>query len=328
MLLLSQKDIEKIFTISDAIEANKIAFAAESAGKSITPLRTNINVDGNDGSFLFMPTYLPEKNIAAMKMISIFPDNVKTDLPTSHANILLMDAATGITKAILDGNSVTRLRTGGASGAAFDILAKKQCMVGALIGTGGQAEAQLDAMIAARDLQEIRIYSRNSDKRAAFTKKMQEKYSGHQVTIINVPDSDAAIDNADLIITATNSAAPVFDAAKVKNGATISCVGSFQYHMQELDPAIFAGKPKLYFDSTSAVLSESGDILKPMDAGIITEKDFTGELGNVISGKTPGRENNDEIIIFKTVGVATQDLISANIIYEKAIELKASTEWA
>ena len=228
---------------------------------------------------------------------------------------------------VLDGTYVTQLRTGAASGAAFDILAKKECKIGALIGTGGQAAAQLEAMMTARKLEEVRVYDMNLERTKEFAERMREELKSYGTKIVVAETSDAAIDNADLIVTVTPSSKPVFDGTKVKEGATISCVGAYQHHMQEMDPAILPRASKIYFDSEEAVLSESGDILIPLEEGIITKEDFTGDLGDVIKGRVVGRENDEEIIVFETVGVAAQDLTAAKAIYEKAVAAGIGTQW-
>ena len=327
MLLLSREDIKKVFTIKDAIEADKKAFRYVVEGKCEIPLRTNIQAPKYDGCFLFMPAYLEEMDTASLKIINIFPHNIDNGIPSSPAQVLLIDGKTGLVTAVLDGTYVTQLRTGAASGAAFDVLAKKDCRIGALIGTGGQAPTQLEAMLAARTLQEVRVYDMNPERTKAFAEIMQEELKDYGARIVPAASSDEAIDDADLIITVTPSSKPVFDGTKVKAGATISCVGAYQHHMQEMDPAILPRASKIYFDSREAVLSESGDILIPLEEGIITEKDFTGDLGDVLLGKVVGRENDDEIIVFETVGVAAQDLVAAKEIYEKAVKAGVGTTW-
>lgn len=327
MLLLSREDIKKVFTIKDAIEADKKAFRYVVEGKCEIPLRTNIQAPKYDGCFLFMPAYLEEMDTASLKIINIFPHNIDNGIPSSPAQVLLIDGKTGLVTAVLDGTYVTQLRTGAASGAAFDVLAKKDCRIGALIGTGGQAPTQLEAMLAARTLQEVRVYDMNPERTKAFAEIMQEELKDYGARIVPAASSDEAIDDADLIITVTPSSKPVFDGTKVKAGATISCVGAYQHHMQEMDPAILPRASKIYFDSREAVLSESGDILIPLEEGIITEKDFTGDLGDVLLGKVVGRENDDEIIVFETVGVAAQDLVAAKEIYEKAIKAGVGITW-
>lgn len=327
MLLLSREDIKKVFTMRDAIEADKKAFQLVVEGKCDAPLRTNIQAPKYEGCFLFMPAYVEEMDTASLKIINIFPKNIDNGIPSSPAQVFLIDGKTGIVTAVLDGTYVTQLRTGAASGAAFDVLAKKDCRIGALIGTGGQAATQLEAMLAARKLEEVRVYDLNYERTAAFAEKMQEELQSYGTKIIPVRSSDEAIDDADLLITVTPSSKPVFDGSKVKKGATVSCVGAYQHHMQEMDPVILTRASKIYFDSEEAVLSESGDILIPLEDGTITKDDFTGDLGNVIKGELVGRENDDEIIVFETVGVATQDLVAAREIYEKAAEAGIGTKW-
>ena len=156
MLLLSREDIKKVFTIKDAIEADKKAFQLVVEGKCEAPLRTNIQAPKYEGCFLFMPAYVEEMDTASLKIINIFPHNIDQGIPSSPAQVLLIDGTTGLVTAVLDGTNVTQLRTGAASGAAFDVLAKKDCRIGALIGTGGQAPTQLEAMMAARKLEEVR----------------------------------------------------------------------------------------------------------------------------------------------------------------------------
>lgn len=327
MLLLSREDIKKVFTMKDAIEADKKAFQLVVEGKCNAPLRTNIQAPKYEGCFLFMPAYVEEMDMASLKIINIFPHNIDNGIPSSPAQVLLIDGKTGIVTTVLDGTYVTQLRTGAASGAAFDILAKKECKIGALIGTGGQAATQLEAMLAARKLEEVRAYDLNFERTKTFAERMQEELEAYGARIVAVESSDEAIDDADLLITVTPSLKPVFDGTKVKKGATVSCVGAYQHHMQEMDPQILTRASKIYFDSEEAVLSESGDILIPLEEGIITKDDFTGDLGQVIKGELTGRENDDEIIVFETVGVATQDLVTAKIIAEKAAAAGIGTQW-
>ena len=327
MLLLNRNDIQMVFTIKDAIEAVKEAFRLFSEGKSVVPLRTQISAPKHDGTFLFMPAYVSDLDCASLKIINIFPKNIDKGIPSAPAQVLLVDGTNGLVVAILDGTYVTQLRTGAASGAAFDLLARKDAKKGALIGTGGQAATQLEAMICARALDEVKVYDLNLERTMQFTAKMQQELKAYGTKIEAAVSSDEAIEDADLIITVTPSTKPVFDGSKVKKGATVSCVGSYQFHMQEMDPVILTRAGKIYFDSQEAVLSEAGDITIPLGDGTISQDDFTGDLGEVILGKVGGRENDEEIIVFKTVGIGTQDLVTAKYIYEKAVKLGIGTKW-
>ena len=173
MLLLSKEDIKSVITMKDMIEADKQAFKMVVDGTVDTPLRTVIN-GKYDGAFLFMPAYAPELDAAAMKVINIFPHNIDNNLMTSPAQTMLIDGKTGYVIAMLDGTYVTQLRTGASSGAAFDLLGKKECKKGAMIGTGGQAAAQLEAMLAARKLEEVKIFDLNEERCKAFAEEMQK----------------------------------------------------------------------------------------------------------------------------------------------------------
>lgn len=327
MLLLSKEDIQKVFTMKDAVEADKEAFRLFSQGGCEVPLRTQIPAPGVDGCFLFMPAYAESLGYASLKNVNIFPHNAEDNLPTAPAQVLLVDGKTGIVAGVLDGTYVTSLRTGAASGAALDELAVKDAKIGALIGVGSQAADQLEAMLTVRDLEEVRVYARTKEKREAFVAKMSEQLASYGTRIVAAESSDAAIDNADLIIAVTPSTSPVFDGSKVKPGATVSCVGSYQPQMQEMPPEVLTRADKIYFDSVDAVLSEAGDILIPLEDGTISKDDFTGDLGDLLLGKIPGRERDDEIIVFKTVGIGVQDLVTATSIYEKAKTANVGTKW-
>lgn len=314
--------------MKDAIEADKLAFRLFSDGKTDVPLRTQIVSEKQNGTFLFMPAYAPDLDAAALKIINIFPNNIDKGLSSAPAQVLLVDGKTGYVNALLDGATVTQLRTGAASGVALDILGRKDAKKGALIGTGGQAAAQLEAMLCVRELETVFVYDQNSERTRAFAEKMDQELKRYGTKILPAETSDEAISEADLIITVTPATSPVFDGSKVKAGATVSCVGSYQPHMQEMDPVILERSAKIYFDSQEAVLSEAGDILIPLEEGRITKKDFTGDIGDVLAGNIVGREQADEIIVFKTVGIGAQDLVTAQKIYERAREAKIGTEWS
>lgn len=327
MILLKPNEIDQVYSMKDAIEANKEAFRIATEGKVVVPLRSNIGVPTYDACFQFMPSYCEELNMGAVKLVNTFPQNPKAGLPAIPAQVLLMDGKTGMFLAMMDGTYVTRVRTGAASGAAFDLLAKKNVSKGALIGTGGQGEKQLEAMITARKLDCVYIYSNDTEGKEKFVKDMKVKLAHYGVEFVSAETSDEAIEDADLITTVTTAKRPVFNADKVKAGATISCIGSFLYDMQEIDPRIFSRTSKIFFDSQDAVLSESGDFIKPMEQGIITKDDLSGDLGRVVNGTAVGRENDDEIIIFKSVGVGSMDLMAAKKIYEGALEKNIGTIW-
>lgn len=327
MLLLTKQEIKSVFTMKDAIEASKDAFKIFSKGNSISPLRTNIAIPKYDGQVLFMPGYADEMDVVGLKIVSVFPQNMKKGKPTTPATMVLLDGSSGEVCAILDGTYLTQLRTGAASGAATDILARRDSQIGALIGTGGQGAAQLEAMITARELKEVRVFDMDILRAQSFVEKMTSELSNYNTIFRAVITSDEAIKDADIITTVTTARQPTFNGSLVKVGAHVNAVGSYMPHMQELDPVILERASKIYFESQEAVLAESGDIIIPLKQGLITKDMFTGELGQVIMGDIKGRESDEEITVFKTVGIATQDIVTAKRIYNKAISQNIGTNW-
>jgi len=325
MLLLNKADIQSVFNMADAIQADKECYKLFSEGKFDVPLRAVIN--GEHGNFLFMPAYCGEMNAAALKIVNIMPGNTALGLPASIGQVLLIDGVTGEVKALADGTYVTALRTAAASGAAFDLFGVGNASIGAMIGTGSQAMCQLEAMLTARKLTEVRVAARDFSKTQAFVEDAAKQLAGYGAEIIAVEDPDEAVRGADLVTLVTTSPTPVCSAESFSPGCTVSAVGAYTYDMQELDPGIFAKCGKIYFDSQEAVLSESGDILRPMDEGILKEERFTGDIGDYLLGKIPGRESDDEIIVFENVGFGALDLYAAQKIYEKAAAVGAGTEW-
>lgn len=327
MILLNREEIRRVFSMRDAIEANRVAYTLLSEGKCVVPLRTQIPSPAVEGTFLFMPSFSQELGAAGLKIVNIFPQNAEKGLTTSPASVLLMDGQSGVITAMMDGTCVTQMRTGAASGLAFSLFARKDAAVGALIGTGSQAACQLEAMLTACALKEVRIFSRNAEKRHAFVEQMRAELASFGAELIAADSADEAVDGADVIVTVTPSTVPTFSAQRVKPGAVISGIGSYQHQMQEIDPAIFRRSAKIYFDSREAVLSESGDITKPLADGTLRESQFTGDIGEVLLGKVPARESEEEIIVFKAVGVGVQDLVAAQQILQKATEQGVGTQW-
>ena len=319
MLILTKEDIAVVCSMEDAIEAVKEAFIVHSEGSVKVPLRINIRSDKYNGNMLFMPAYCEKKDAASLKIVSVYPDNKEKNLPSTPAQVLLIDPTTGIVLSIMDGTYITALRTGAASGAAFSILAKAECKTGALIGTGTQAAMQLEAMIVSKNPKLVKVYSRNKDRLNNFVKNMSTKFKSKAVELVACESADTAVKDADILITATNSDRPLFSVESCKPGLTISAVGSFTRQMQELDTTVLKKASKIYYDDKEAMLEEAGEIIKALENRDIDEKKFSGSLGEALVGKIKLRENDEEIIVFKSVGLGTQDLVTAKKVYDNAI---------
>ena len=313
--------------MNDAIDSNIEAYKIFSSGNAVVPLRQVLAADQGRGNFAFMPAYSSDLGAAGIKIVNIFPGNRERGEATTIGQVLLMDDKNGEVIALMDGSFITKFRTGAASGAAFRFFARKDAKIGCLIGTGGQAECQLEAMLAACDLSEVKIAARDFAKTEKFVAKMSERFKDSGVKLVSYSDANEAVDGADIIVVVTVATKPVFDAKRVKKGAVVSGVGSYTAEMNEIDPELFKMADKIYFDSKDACIAESADIQIPLREGIVTEADLTGGIGEYALGKIAGRESDDEIIIFKNVGLGILDLVIAKLIYDKAKDSKVGLQW-
>ncbi len=327
MLVLTRKDIDEIFTMEDCIEAVCEAYALSSAKKVKAPVRTKLTVEEVGGTSLFMPGLVEEKGYLGAKIVSVFPQNSQKGKEVVNATIVMLCAQTGEAKALLDGTYITKLRTGAATGASIKLLARKNVKIGTLFGTGGQAEKQLEAMLATRSFEQIRVVGRSFDKTVAFCEKMVEiipnmkiNETHKNVELIAYTNGNEAVIDSDVIVMATTSEQGLFDGNLLKDGAHLSGVGSYTKNMCEMDEKTVLLADKVYIDDRDAMLEEAGDFTQLIDKGLITEDFYTGELGDLVLKKVPGRETEDEITIFKSVGISVQDLVTADYIYKKAVQ--------
>ena len=327
MLLLNEQDIRKVFDMNDAIDSNIEAYKIFSSGNAVVPLRQVIAADEGRGNFAFMPAYSSKLGAAGIKIVNIFPGNRERDEATTIGQVLLMDDKNGEVLALMDGSFITKFRTGAASGAAFKLFARNDAKIGCLIGTGGQADCQLEAMLAACNLDEVRIVARDFAKTEKFAEAMSERFKDSGAKMIAYDDANEAVDGADVIVVVTVSTEPVFDANRVKKGAVVSGVGSYTAEMNEIDPKLFKLADKIYFDSKDACIAESADIQIPLREGLVSLEGLTGDIGEYALGEISGRESDDEIIIFKNVGLGILDLVVAKLIYEKAKNRKIGYQW-
>ena len=324
MLVISGEEIRTLYPMKDAMEAAKRGFRLFSEGKTHVPLRINLPVKENNGQVLFMPAFVgDEKPSVGIKIVSVYVDNPSKGLPAVPSTVLLVDAENGFVKAIMNGTVLTQIRTGAASGAATDLLARRDARIGALFGAGGQAEFQLEAMITARPLEEVRVFDPRIEICRAFIERLQDKKPFSGVRLVAAETSDDTVRGADIITAATTARKPVFNADSVKPGAHVNGVGSYTPDMQELDPKILNLAGKIYMDSIEAVLAESADLINPLKDKTFSRDSITGELGELAAGTKPGRGSSEEITVFKTVGIAVQDVVAAEEIFGRAVKQKA-----
>lgn len=318
MRVFDAQQVERLLPIEQAIDAVADAFRLQSSGNCQTPQRTALQTPAGDGTFLFMPSYSPQLGYAACKNINLFQGNRESGLPTSFAQILLIDGRTGRCEALLDGDAVTRLRTASATGAALRALANPGCRKAALFGTGSQAEPQLHAIIAACAPEEIAVYGRDTIRTRQFVRRIQPLVFPR---LWAAASGEEAVRDADVIVTATSAASPLFSPEAVKPGCTVSAIGNYSPRQTELPPALFPRVSRVYVDAIDAALAEAGDLLLPLADGLLRREQIIGELGQVLLRQIPRRTAPDEIIVFKSVGIGAQDLVAALRVVQRSREI-------
>jgi len=322
--ILSREDVRRALPMRQAIEAMKRAFAQLSTGQANVPLRVPLQVPRHNGVTLFMPAYLAADDQMAIKIVSVFNDNPAQGLPLIHALVVVVDATTGTPAAVMDGTYLTALRTGAASGAATDLLARPDASTAAVFGAGAQGRTQLEAVCAVRSIREAWVYDVTPKQAAAYADEMSRSLS-LPVRVAGTPAE--AVRQADVICTATTSSTPVFNDADVRPGTHINAVGAYTPQMQEV-PAETVLRARVVIDHREASLAEAGDLLIPLQRGLMTQAHIYAELGEIAAGRKPGRASAEEITLFKSVGVAVQDVAAASAVLEAARRLNLGTEVA
>lgn len=322
--VISGEEVARAVQMAEAIEAVKNSFIQLSEGKAQVPLRTQLQVK-EKGSTLFMPAYLAESAGLGVKIVSVFPQNIEYGLPTIHAVVIVLEAATGRALAIMEGAYLTALRTGAASGLATDLLARQSARVAAIIGAGAQGRTQLEAVCTVRSLEKIWIYDIDRKKAQEFKEEIEGRDQPIPENILVADSPRQAVREADIICAATTSPAPVFDDSDLKDGVHINGIGSYTPHMEEI-PAETVLRARVVVDSREAALSEAGDVIIPLKQGIISEDHIYGEIGEVASGKIPARESEEELTFFKSVGIAVQDVALASLVFRRSADLGLGRE--
>ncbi|MEK6237337.1 MAG: hypothetical protein N2C14_21715, partial [Planctomycetales bacterium] len=317
LLYLSADDVRSALSMSEAIEVMRDAFAQLSKGEASLPTRECLRATDDRGVDLVMPCHSAASNMFSLKTATVFKDNPRSGLPAIQALLILTDGLTGSHLAIMDGTSLTAIRTGAASGLATDLLAPADASVASIFGSSVQARAQLEAVCSVRAIRRASVYSRNQAAASRFAGEMTDRL-GLPVTSVRTPSEN--LSDADVICTATSSSRPVFSDSEIRGGVHINAVGAYRPDMAEV-PADTVRRARVVVDHLDSAMEEAGDLLQPLHRGLIEQTHFCTELGEIVLNRSPGRRSADEITLFKSVGVAIQDLCAAERVLEGAKRL-------
>ena len=319
VLVLTKEEIESVLTIEDAIDAVEDGFKAYNSGKAMIPFPVALQVPDHNGDIHIKPGYIKGYSTYTIKVASGFYDNPKLGLPTSHGMLILFDSRTGFPLCFeVDRCYLTDLRTAAAGAVAARALAKKSIDRVAIIGTGTQARLQIQALSKVRKFKELRVWGRNPENVSKYVKDMEKLLKVRVVPAATIED---AVAGSDIVVTATMSTKPLVMASWVGPGVHITAMGSDSPEKQELDSLLLKKADKIVVDSLKQC-AKLGEVHHALEERAISERDIHAELGEVLLGTKPGRQSDDEITVCDLTGIAVQDVVTSQLVYERAVKKK------
>ena len=323
MLILSRHDVEHLLTMPAALAAVEEAFRRLAQGQVMMPQRAATQIAPHGGLHLSMPAFVgdvdgvtPQDGVLSVKIVTVFGDNpMRYQQPTVQALLLLHDARTGAAVALMDAEYLTAMRTGAAAGVATRLLARPDAATVTLFGAGAQAGPQLAAVCAVRPIRQVYVVTRTGSRDAEFCARMREELG---IAVMPMRDARAAVEAADVICTATTSQMPLFPGEWLRPGTHINAVGAYTRTMHELDGAAVRAA-QVIVDHVPAAQAEAGDILLAQAEGAIGADHVVGSLGQLLLGEIAGRTTPEQITLFKSVGLAMQDAVTAAWVYRAAM---------
>ena len=319
-LVLGHQEVNQLLPMAECIDVMEELFAALARGEAVLPLRQVIPQPDKKGAFAVMPAYLENPRAIGGKFITVFSGNLDTPYESHQGAVLLFECDSGRLLAIVDATTVTNIRTAAASGAATRALARKDAHDLTILGSGAQASTHLAAMREVREITRVRVWSRNVEHARRFAES--EGNGGRQVEVS--ASAEEAVSGADIICTTTAATNPILKGEWVSSGAHINAIGASVPGYRELDSKAMV-MSKLYTDRRESLFSEADDFRIPLKEGSIKEDHLKGEVGEVIVGKIAGRLSTAEVTLFKSHGLAAEDLAAAYHVYTRAVENRLGT---
>lgn len=319
--IIGHATVASLLTMAECIEAMEAAFRTLGRGEAVMPRRQIMWLPEKKGALACMPSFMKSLDMIGLKAITAFPGNHGSEFPAHQGMVMLFDGSHGRPVAIVDAGEITAVRTAAVSGLATRLLAREDADDLVLIGSGVQARTHLEAMLTVRDIKRVRVWNPFPHLAEAFAKREGQRFS---IDIEACQGARPELEGADIICTVTSSTEPVLFGNDVPLGAHINAVGSSFPHARELDSETIV-KSKVFVDLRESTLNEAGDFLFPLKEGLVTEEHIKGELGDVLLGKAIGRQTEEEITLFESLGVAVEDLGAAEWVYRKATELQKGT---
>jgi ornithine cyclodeaminase/alanine dehydrogenase-like protein (mu-crystallin family) len=320
--LLTEDHVKSLLPMSELIAAMEAAVARYSAQEVLQPVRTVLSVGPTKAYFGLMPAYIEHPPRLGAKLVTVFNDNHTRGLPSHLATILLLDPDTGALLALMDGRYITEARTAAVSAVSARHLSRPDAETLAIVGSGVQARSHLEAYSEVRTLRDVRVWSPNARSRARFVEDMSGRVPAR---LRDCGSAKEAVVGADLVVLATSSPTPVIDDAWIGPGTHVVSVGACRPDQREMAPELVT-RARVFVDSRAAAVVESGDVVLGIREQRFDDRHIAGELGEVVLGRLDGRTAPDQITVFKSLGMAVEDVVTADLVFRKAIETGAGSE--
>ncbi len=314
ILWLDQSDVKSVLDMSSTLSAVESGFREHGLKKVQMPPKSYLYFTEHNGDLRTMPSFMEEQDISGVKIVNVHPDNREKGLPTVMAVVVLNSTETGAPLAVMDGSYLTDMRTGAAGGVATKYLARRDSRVVGMVGVGDQARTQLLAISEVMDIDEVKITSRKPSSCDSFEKEMKQAVNCDFTRKGSIED----VCDCDVLVTTTPVRSPIVRSEWVRDGTHINAIGADAMGKQELESSLLKRSKVIVDDIVQA--SHSGEVNVSISSGAFSETDIYAELGEIVAGTRPGRESDEEITIFDSTGLAVQDLVTANMVYEKALE--------
>ena len=315
-LYISKDEVAQTLSMKTCIGLMEEAFTSLANGQALQPLRSVMWLPEKTGLLGMMPAYSAGKKMMGIKVISVFHGNKKSGLSSHQGVVLLFESTHGQLEAIVDADEITAIRTAAVSGLATKLLARDIPSTLAVLGSGTQAEQHIEAMLSVRKITSMKIWSREHSNAKELAEQTAKK---HNMAVIAVKDAKDAVGDADIICTTTASSTPVLLGDWIKKGAHINAVGACTPNARELDTAAIVNA-KLYTDKYESLFNEAGDFIIPKKEEAVNDDHVKGELGEVLLKIKKGRESDDEITVFKSLGISIEDIYAASFVYQTIIQ--------
>jgi ornithine cyclodeaminase len=321
VLVVGQAEVRRRLPMGECMELMAQVLGSLARGQTLLPLRQVLLLPGGQGAFASMPAWIADPPAVGLKVLTVFPGNHGTELDSHQGAVLLFETERGRLVSIQDASSITAIRTAAVSGVATRALAREDARRLALLGTGVQAETHLEAMIEARPVTQVRVWSRDPRHVERFVARAAER---HDLPVLGALDAREAVHDADIVCTATAAREPVLRGEWLRDGCHVNAVGASLRTARELDTAAVV-RSRLFVDRRESALNEAGDFLIPREEGAVTDAHIAGEIGEVLVGAVPGRRSPNEITLFKSLGLAVEDVASAHRIHANALAAGGGT---